>query len=184
MRHAAKTDANMKFDLSTSSGRYLARKAGYNIPKRRPGPPQISLDDFIQKGEGCWLWIGKLNTYGYGKFTRFGKTCFAHREMWERHHGKIPSGFVVRHSCDNPACVNPEHLLVGSHADNRRDTVERNRQAKGEAMAAAKLTEARVLEIRARYKFRLVTQKQLAREYGVSLDLIHKVVNRIYWKHI
>jgi hypothetical protein len=108
----------------------------------------------------------------------------AHRATWEKVNGHIPSGLIIRHKCDNRACVNPAHMELGRHQDNRRDTVERGRHAKGEKMAAAKLTEEKVKEIRARYVPFVVTRAELAKEYCVSVDLIHKVVNRIYWKHV
>jgi hypothetical protein len=172
------------FDLTKNWGRYEARKYGFDVPKQRPGMKQVVLDDHIEKTATCWLWTGAKNVYGYGSFQRGRRRCYAHREMWERSNGKSATGLVIRHTCDNRACVNPAHLLSGTHGDNTRDRVERNRQAKGESIAVSKLTEEQVKDIRRRWVPRKFTRKQLAAEYGVSIDLIHKIVNRILWRHV
>jgi len=174
----------MKYDLNTANGRYQARKAGFDVPKKKAGLPQIDPNNFITKTDTCWLWTGAVNQWGYGVYTRNYRRCFAHREAWEAHNRQSAKGLVIRHSCDNPRCVNPAHLSAGSHADNRADTISRNRQAKGERSAHAKLTEDQIRRIRERYKAKEITQKALAAVYGVSLDTIHKVVNRVYWKHV
>lgn len=91
--------------------------------------------------------------------------------MYEAARGPIPPGMVVRHRCDNPACVNPAHLEVGTHADNRADCVARNRHAKGESNGRAKLTSAKAEEIRRRLCAG-ERKRDLAREFGVTSRLL------------
>ena len=92
----------------------------------------------------CWEWTGAKRHYGHGQIREFGagsRTICASRLAYELFIGPIPHGLVVRHTCDNPGCVNPEHLALGTQADNMRDKVERGRQAKGSRTGQAKLTE-------------------------------------------
>ena len=173
-----------RFDLKTRAGRYRARLAGFPIPKMRPGPRQVVLDDHIIKTENCWLWTGRKNQWGYGVLTRLGKTCFAHREMWERAQGRSAKGLVIRHNCDNPSCVNPDHLLSGSPADNIRDKVKRGRQAKGERNGSSKLTSQQVARIRRDWQSGVSSQKALAKEHGVHIDTVHKIVHNKLWRHV
>ena len=80
----------------------------------------------VEKTDQCWLWLAGKNKDGYGKVKIHGRSLQAHRVSWEIHHGPIPAGLNVLHRCDNPACVNPAHLFVGTALDNNRD-----RDAKG-----------------------------------------------------
>ncbi len=75
----------------------------------------------------CWIWLGSKNAGGYGQARWDGTTRLAHRYVYTMLVGAIPDGMVLRHSCDNPPCCNPDHLLVGTNLDNRRDSVERGR---------------------------------------------------------
>jgi hypothetical protein len=88
------------------------------------------------------------------------------------------------HICDNPACCNPNHIVLGTHADNQKDKFEKNRQAKGEKNGFSLLTNEQVLEARKKYKPRLVTYKMLAKEYGVCKDTMQKAIRGINWKHL
>ncbi len=83
-------------------------------------------DDLVVKGAPgqCWLWVGGHNNMGYGMH----KCCLAHRVAYERMHGPIPEGMMVCHSCDNPGCINPDHLWLGTNADNQRDASRKLRQ--------------------------------------------------------
>ena len=85
----------------------------------------------VTKTETCWVWEGAKRKYGYGKMVaRDGGRIVqmtAHRVSWELHFGQIPQGFNVLHKCDNPCCVNPEHLFLGTQADNVRDMVDKKR---------------------------------------------------------
>lgn len=172
------------FDLSTRSGRFRARKAGFDVPKRKAGMKPVDVESLIDKNGECWEWLGKKDRCGYGTFGKNYKGVKAHREMYERHYGKIPEGSILLHSCDNPGCVNPSHLSIGTHQDNQRDKFEKDRQAKGETVGSSKLTEKQVIEMREMYSFRKCTYKDLALKYGVSKDTVQKAVRGIYWRHL
>lgn len=137
----------------------------------------------------CWLWTAGADRKGYGKVGVNRKTHLAHRQAYEAIHGAgTAEGMVVRHRCDNPPCVNPAHLEVGTHADNIRDRDERgrNRQPKGSANGLAKLTEADVLAIRAECVTgsRTHGQQAISERFGVSNQLISNIILRKIWTHI
>ena len=106
----------------------------------------------------------------------------AHRLAYETWIGPIPEGHVVRHKCDNPPCINPEHLLTGTHADNSNDMVARGRTLHSERHPAARLTKAEVSEIRSGYATGLVTQAQLAELYGVGQAQISRIILNTKWR--
>jgi hypothetical protein len=130
----------------------------------------------------CWLWSGK----SYGKFRIDGRIVSAHRFVYELFHGPIPPGSIVRHSCDVRACVNPNHLLLGTHALNANDRKSRGRNntARGEQAGPAKLTATQVLDIRHRYRAGGIYQHDLAREYGVSKHTVQAICAGSTWTHI
>lgn len=134
--------------------------------------------------DACWLWIGSRNWQGRGLFW-FGKLPLnAPRVMWELTKGQ-PLPEMVCHRCDNPTCVNPDHLFAGTHADNMRDRSDKMRHAHGERHGCAKLTEDDVAEIRRSYisgspEF---GQHVLARRYGVHPATIRRVVSGKTWRH-
>lgn len=137
---------------------------------------------------GCWLWHASVDHRGHGRFVvgpmidGAYRTVGAHRHAYELVNGPIPTGLVVRHKCDVPACVNPDHLEVGTQDDNIRDRDERGRTARGEANGSAKLTLARVAEIRAAYAVGNRSQQSLAAQFGVSKSLVHVIVNGKAWR--
>lgn len=116
---------------------------------------------------GCWLWTGATGPTGYGMFRMDGKTRRAHRVAHEMYVGPIPNGQSVLHRCDNPTCVNPQHLALGTPKDNADDRDRRGRNAQ-------KLTSAQILNICALREYGL-TQQTLADEYGVSQAQISRV---------
>ena len=137
----------------------------------------------INKTETCWLWTAALCHFGHGNFWNNGRNVKANRFAYELWKGPIPPDMCVRHTCDEPSCVNPEHLLLGTQQDNMRDKVERNRQAKGEKNGSAKLTEDIVREIRILRGFDFTTA-ELSNTYKVNKSTILRILSREKWKHI
>ena len=133
----------------------------------------------------CWLWTASLQN-GYGQIGIKGQRSpgKAHRVSWELHHGVIPEGLEVLHTCDNPRCVNPRHLFLGSQTDNLEDMTGKGRRRQGNAFGAdnpsSKLTEKDVRKIR-----RLVksgwTHGKLAKIYGVSRPAISAIIRGETW---
>jgi hypothetical protein len=132
---------------------------------------------------GCWLWTGRAQKYGYGGVTKDGKQTQAHRVAYELHKGPIPAGHVVRHRCDNPACVNPDHLVVGTVQDNATDMVSRGRSRKWHTQASRKLSPQCVQAIRDLAQ-QGVQCARLAMVYGVTDTTIRNVVARRKWKGV
>lgn len=135
--------------------------------------------------DGCWIWTGFLDRKGYGDFHSVGKgkSCYAHRVAYELTNGPIETSLEVCHACDNPACVNPAHLWLGTHADNMRDSVNKNRHARGEKNGHAILTETDVIAIRAKHA-QGVSYRDLAAEYGTCRANISMIITGKRWKHI
>lgn len=131
----------------------------------------------------CWLWVASRNRNGYGLLMSNGKhVAVAHRVSWVLHKGDpIPDGLFVLHRCDNPPCVNPEHLFLGTNADNMRDMAEKGRSGAGGFNK--KVNEAQVKEIRRRHAAG-ENRTHLGREYGVSKWTITQIVNRRRWSHV
>lgn len=142
------------------------------IPAKRPA-------------DKCWPWQGTLSTLGYGQFTHGkGVIIAAHRYSYEIHHGDIPTGLFVCHSCDRPDCVNPKHLFVGTTQDNTADMVAKERNVWGERHHSSKLTREQVLDIRRTYVKGGVGMPTIARRYGVNTATIYHIVHRKTWKRI
>lgn len=146
----------------------------------------------VEKTGGCWLWRGtKRNPEprrAYGVFRKDGQRVSAHRLAWELQYGPIPAGrgyhgTCVLHSCDNPSCVRPQHLFLGTNGDNVADSVRKGRRARGERSATAKLTEKQVKAIRQRAAAG-ETCSILAKAFGVSSPTISGIVRRKYWPHV
>lgn len=128
---------------------------------------------------GCHLWTAGVDRKGYGKFWFDGATRVATHAAWMLAYGHRPDGFIL-HTCDTPSCVNPDHLFIGTAADNIADKVAKNRQAKGESMALAKLTEQDVRHIRCANQ----SLDDLATVFGVHRTLIWQVKAGKIWKHV
>lgn len=131
----------------------------------------------------CWPWTGGHDSKGYGAFKVNGKQMGAHRVSFIVHGKGDPAGMVVRHVCDNPDCVNPHHLLIGTHADNARDRVERGRGCHGDGHPLARLTADIVIEARQRRANGEETV-DMAREYGVKYLALYRAIHGVTWKHV
>jgi anti-sigma28 factor (negative regulator of flagellin synthesis) len=126
----------------------------------------------------CWNWIGWKDKNGYGYFH----SDRAHRYSYKLHNNnKNIKNLVVRHACDNPSCVNPKHLLIGTHNDNVQDRVKKNRSAIGEHNGRSKLKEKDVLFI---LQDKELTTEQLGEKFNVDSNVVLAVKRRTKWKHI
>lgn len=158
-----------------------------------------SLWNHVLKTETCWLWTGRCGPYG--RITVRRQAWLPHRLAYTLVYGPIPDGMCVCHHCDRPGCVRPDHLFLGTKADNSHDRDAKGRQIaprghrngnathperrpRGEAHGCAKLTATSVLAIRARIASGQATRRGIAAEYGMSRDTIEKIVNRKLWRHI
>jgi hypothetical protein len=133
----------------------------------------------IDTSGDCWLWTG-FKTKGYGKICINKKKHFAHRLMYILYNGTIPDGMVVRHTCRGK-CVNPEHLEIGTQAENMKDMVRDGTSNRGERNIGAKLTADQVLEIRHRSN---ELQSELAKEFRVNIRTVYDIIRGTTWKHI
>lgn len=148
----------------------------------------------VDKDTGCWVWTAHRTPSGYGQIfvrnrtragapSRRGHGVRAHRVAWEMFRGEIPDGMVVCHRCDNPPCVNPDHLFLGTHADNQRDKDQKGRVARGIANARAKLNDQAVVDIRNRHAAG-ASKQSIARHYGVTPRVVFLVLTGQTWRHV
>ncbi len=135
----------------------------------------------FEKTETCWNWTGTITKRGYGYATINGRRIHAHRLSYFYHYGELPEGLVVCHTCDNPKCVNPDHLFLGTQADNMQDKVNKNRHLFGEKHGMSKLTEKDVLFIRSLEK---PNYAQLGRQYNVCPETIAHAYKRETWTYL
>jgi len=135
----------------------------------------------VEKGRGCWVWRGSHNMEGYGVLRGPDqRPVKAHRVSWELHVAPIPEGMVICHQCDNPPCVRPSHLFIGTQAENQHDRNRKGRGNQGARNGRAKLTPQQVSTIRRRYAVG-ITQQVLAETYDVSQKTISFIVRREHW---
>lgn len=136
-------------------------------------------------GAACWEWQGARAQHGYGIFDARSGERFAHRRSWVMANGPIPDGLCVLHRCDNPPCVNPRHLFLGTKSDNTADMMNKGRHRPvsmpRESNPNVKLTEAQMLEIRQRYVTESISQDRLAREYGISQTQVSRIIRYESW---
>jgi len=155
----------------------------------KPRPLEARFWEKVDKRgpDECWEWKGSKTKTGYGRInngTHSGSPLRAHRVSWEIHNGPIPEGKYVLHRCDNPGCVNPRHLWIGSQADNIRDMDRKGRRKtvsrKGEGNGNAKLTRRTVCKIRgfldAGYSLR-----QIASMFNIHYSTVHDIKTRKSW---
>jgi hypothetical protein len=143
------------------------------------------FDHIGQKTQnGCIPWMAALDKDGYGGIWSEEGQLVAHRVAYEIAYGNPPKNLLVLHKCDNPSCVNPSHLFLGSHDENMKDMKNKSRQSKGEKQHCAKMTKDKVELIRYRYANESTSQAKLAAEFGISQVLVSQIVLRRIWKHI
>lgn len=132
----------------------------------------------------CIEWTYILSAGGYGSFSYDGKTYRSHRLSWMMEHGEIPEGMYICHHCDNPKCVNVNHLFLGTPKDNTADKFSKNRGnlPQGEEHWKSKLTKKDVFKIRRLYKNKKFKQVELGEMFGVTQAQISYIVNDIFWK--
>lgn len=141
----------------------------------------------ISKQEnGCWLWTGYGNDEGYGRTNFKGRSIVAHRAAFLLSGQEIPSGMLVRHKCDVRRCCNPDHLELGTPAQNCQDTSDRGRcnPRIGSANHLAVLTESKVLEIKIALRDKTGSIKELAKRYSVSFQCVYKIGRGDIWNHV
>ncbi len=146
----------------------------------------------VNKTSSCWLWTGakqhpkRSQPIGYGVMLvrpRPRYAMLAHRLSWELFRSPVPDALRVLHKCDNPPCVNPDHLFLGTQGDNMEDCVSKGRKEKGESHFRARLTESQVLEIRGKHESG-IGYPTLAKEYRVGKTTIEDIVTGKTWKHV
>lgn len=150
------------------------------MPGRRD-KPENRFNRYVEKTESCWLWRGgKYTKSGYGCFRGPLNERYAHRCSWVINKGKIPEGISVLHKCDVRLCVNPDHLFLGTQADNAKDMANKGRSTRGEKNPMAKLTDGLVRRIRTAKG----THARVAMQFDMSLSATAAVRQKRSWKHV
>lgn len=177
-------------------GKYMRFIHGHNGRVRpKPEPKPFNDPELVKRfwqnvikhpDDGCWERTSRLSPLGYGRIKHNGEEIMAHRCSWMMMNGPIPKGMCVCHRCDNPKCVRPDHLFLGTQIDNIRDMHSKNRQRgpRGEKAALAVLTAELVTQIRTEYTAGGCTYRGLAAKYKVSGGTVNHLINRRTWKHI
>ena len=181
-RDRARPDGWLRFCKVCLRAEVTRRKETGLLPQKTE---RERFDEYAGSGspDECWVWRGGLSQAGYGKFWRNGRTDLAHRVMYEYTLGAVPDDMWVLHRCDNPPCMNPRHLFLGTHADNENDKDAKGRRKRGSQTRKSKLDEARVTQIREMHAAG-VQQKTIAREFGVDITTVNDVVHRHTWRHV
>ena len=133
---------------------------------------------FVKLDNGCWQWRAHTDKDGYGVLPGDRKNTRAHRLSYEIHNGPIPDGLIVCHHCDNPGCVNPDHLFVGTTKDNAQDALKKRRHYVGEKNGRSKLTEENVKEILHSNQ----NGQQLANKFDVTRHTVNNVRRGKTWQ--
>ncbi len=132
---------------------------------------------------GCWIVCSHKSRArgGYSIFNRDGKKWMIHRWIYQKYHGEIPKGILVCHTCDNPSCINPDHLFIGTHRDNLIDAYQKGRLAdqKGENNKHSKLTIKQIGEIR---KAKM-SQKEISKKYKICQSNVSRIKTRSRWNY-
>jgi hypothetical protein len=136
----------------------------------------------------CWEWIGSKHWTGYGQLHMPGTMGKAHRISYKIHYGNFPKELHVLHKCDNPGCVNPHHLFLGTNLDNVKDKVSKGRQGRvylnGEKCGTSKFKNEIILQIRKEYSEGNISQRKLAKKHNMTQGNIGFILRRESWKHV
>ncbi len=163
---------------------YFGQLYSGKIKKLQRKTPEERFWSKVDKDKnGCWEWTGTILDNGYGQFFYMGKNVGAHRFCYANFVGEIPDKFYVCHSCDNPSCVNPDHLFTGTPLDNMIDKVQKNRHYYGMDQKKSKLTDNDVKIIRLLISLN-VKQKEIAKIYNISETVVSKIKLKKLWKHV
>ncbi len=140
----------------------------------------------IPNNDGCMLWAGCLTPKGYGSFRVKGKDTHASRFSYLLHCGNIPKNLCICHKCDNPACVSPEHLFIGTQKQNVMDMIKKNRQnyAKGSKIGLSKLNEEKVKNIKNLIGEKKLSLSEVSKIFNVSIRNIYKILQGKIWRHV
>ena len=143
----------------------------------------------VDKSGDCWIWTGRLHARGYGTWRPSAKhpSFLTHRVSWFITHGILSTEIEVCHNCpggDNPPCLRPTHLFLGTHADNLKDAGLKGMMRHGSNHHGAKLTEDAIRQIRLRYAEGNTSHQKLGDEFGVSNGVITRIINRKLWRHV
>ena len=144
---------------------------------------RIEAKSHIVAESGCWVWMGGLTVAGYPQIESAGKKHYAHRVSYELHHGVSAEGMLVCHRCDNPSCVNPNHLFLGTPKDNQNDMAVKRRSTYGQKNAQAKLSEAEALRIK-KMGTSGFSQQKIADAFGVSRSNVGLILRGERWAHL
>lgn len=149
--------------------------------------PDVELQAEIEErsmpepNTGCWLWMHRATALGYPQMS--GDGGYAHRASYRAFNGPLADRDVVRHRCDTPRCVNPDHLLVGTQGDNLADMRARQRNARGSRHGLSKLKDKDIYEIRA-LRERNLTYAQIGEAVGISQSMVGFIVTGKNWRHL
>ena len=142
----------------------------------------------VEKTDGCWLWQAGRDRDGYGVFGVKTESRWvqvrAHRLAYEMTLGSVPEGMWVLHRCDNPPCVNPEHLFLGTVRDNVDDSVRKGRHTRGSRNGTSKLTEIDIPWIRFAREYAGASFGRIAKAYGVTERAIMNITQGKNWTHV
>lgn len=158
-------------------------------PKPRPLKDRLKERITIDPNSKCWIWTGGTNgTYGViGGTSHTKKSLSTHRASYQEFKGPIPHGMCVCHKCDRGLCINPDHLFLGTHKDNVRDKINKNRQhvpLSGEKAPSAKLKRNDILMIRSMYASGEYSYLRLAKKFNICATTCQKIVKKLKWSSV